>query len=239
MEFRRYDLRSMVLRVLPIETLYDSELCGIPLFHGTDSFLLKLPDEARQMLRMACFTVIDYAYPIMQSHGVGKMRRNDPNGIFGKEQYRILDAYTCASGLMDGNKWYQYDSFYVTANPDKALSYARRSYIFGELGYIADSLLTGLDTLNWSYTDVTDQQREAINIIRTVTSTIVPNPVVLMYIGIPKSQIKDENGEEVNWEQRLDLFLNGINEGSFRIIGNFDISEGNIIDLDSIPTIDK
>ena len=237
MAYKQYDLKSVILRILPIEMLFESTECYIPLFHGTDRRLLNLSSEQRQELKDACVSFINYAFPILKDHGVSKMRMNDKAGLFGENQMRVIDAYIGASGMISGCKWFEYESSYLTANPGKAMSYARRSYLYGELGYIADSFQIALNSIGWDYANLTPEQYNSYHLIKAATEEICPDPVVLLYLGIPKDQIADESGRPVDWEHRIKSFLMDVNEGSFRVSQPFDISSGKIINIDDLPIV--
>ena len=225
----------MVLKHVPAAFLYESNQCWFPLFHGTDKNIIALSADIRAQRKDAFLTVIDYAFPFLKKYGIGKMQDSELKILFGEDYRQIKDAYVSASSLLDCCKWYEYDCFYVTADPIAATRYAKRSFIGGELGYIAYFTYLGIQHLNIGTEAATPKQ---INAIETVlqASRVTPAPVVYMYFGIDKSRIQKENGSEVPWDKHINLFLNDIHIGNFRILGAFDIFSGNVIDVDSILT---
>ena len=90
-----------------------------------------------------------------------------------------LSAWIGASGWILGQKYYEYDNVYITAFPDKAFGYRRRSFVFGELGYFAHYLDYGAEEFGFDLSDADDYQRQALSYIRNRTIED-SDPVVLM-----------------------------------------------------------
>jgi hypothetical protein len=47
-------------------------------------------------------------------------------------------------------------------------------------------------------------------------------------MGIPKDRLQTEQGNSVDWEKIIDLFLKDFQYGVVRVLGDFDISDGMI-----------
>ena len=73
-----------------------------------------------------------------------------------------LSAWIGASGWILGQKYFEYDNVYITASPDKAFGYGRRSFVFGELGYFAHYLDYGAEEFGFDLSDADDYQRQWI-----------------------------------------------------------------------------
>ena len=80
-----------------------------------------------------------------------------------------LSAWIGASGWILGQKYFEYDNVYITASPDKAFGYGRRSFVFGELGYFAHYLDYGAEEFGFDLSDADDYQRQALSYIRNRT----------------------------------------------------------------------
>jgi hypothetical protein len=100
-----------------------------------------------------------------------------------------LSAWIGASGWILGQKYFEYDNVYITASPDKAFGYGRRSFVFGELGYFAHYLDYGAEEFGFDLSDADDYQRQALSYIRNRTIED-SDPVVLMIFGIDKDRIR-------------------------------------------------
>ena len=133
-----------------------------------------------------------------------------------------LSAWIGASGWILGQKYFEYDNVYITASPDKAFGYGRRSFVFGELGYFAHYLDYGAEEFGFDLSDADDYQRQALSYIRSRTIED-SDPVVLMIFGIDKDRIRTEIGKQVNWEYAVDRLIKNRNDGSYRITGDFDL----------------
>jgi len=233
----KYDLTSLALRNVSADYMMISEKCYIPLFHGTDLNVVNLSEEIRCQRRHASLSLINYAYPILKDKIYGKMKWHDENSVFGEYHQAVMDAYVCAGSIELRTTTFEYDNCYLTPDPDKAFRYASRSHIYGELGYIAYNLCLGLMALGCDVSTMNNDQRNAFEIIEAAHDK-APNPVVYMYLGIPKAKIKKENGEDVDWTRTIGAFLDGCYLGSYRVLNPFDITKGKIIDIDSIPRIE-
>ena len=133
-----------------------------------------------------------------------------------------LSAWIGASGWILGQKYFEYDNVYITASPDKAFGYGRRSFVFGELGYSAHYLDYGAEEFGFDLSDADDYQRQALSYIRNRTIED-SDPVVLMIFGIDKDKIRTEIDKQVNWENVVSCLIENRNDSSYRITGDFDL----------------
>ena len=99
-----------------------------------------------------------------------------------------------------GNKLYDLGDFYVTNLDFKAVSYASRSFAFGELGlraYRMFEAIRGLNFENWSPSD-----ELAKSIERVVAFAEAPErPAVYVFTDIAKDRLLSEDGEKISDEE--------------------------------------
>lgn len=235
---KKYNLRDMILLRLPPQTIYESEQCWIPMFHGTSSSVVNLPTATRKKRIAASKCLIDYTFPLLHKYGVGKMPPSKQQEVFGSLAPLVVDAFICAGSMKNCSTWFEYDSVYTTFDPDNAVRYAKRAYICGELGYIAHCLYLGLLCCDIERPEMTVEEESACDIILGAANE-PSDPVVYMYIGIEKKRIRKENGQPLCWDRQINLFLDNIHHGNLRILGDFDITTGVPVDISSIPTINN
>lgn len=233
---KKYNLRDMILQRIPPQAIFDSEQCWIPMFHGTSSSVVNLSLAARQERIIASKCLIDYTFPLLQKYGVGKMSPRKQQETFGSLAPLVADAFVCAGSMKASSTWFEYGSVYTTFDPDNAFRYAKRASICGELGYIAHYLYLGLLCCNIEHPKMTFEEKRSLDLILSAANE--PSyPVVYMYIGVEKDRIRKENGRNLSWDRQINLFMENIHHGNLRILGDFDITTGIPIDINSIPQI--
>lgn len=235
---KKYNLRDLILQKVSPQTICESDRCWIPMFHGTSSAVVNLPQEDRLERIRASKCLIDYSFPLLQKYGFGKMTPPQQREIFGSVSPQVADAYVCAGSMKNNSAWFEYDSIYTTFDPDNALRYAKRAFICGEQGYIAYHLYLGLQKCNIKCPKMNDAEVKARDIILSAANAI-SEPLVYMYIGVDKQKIRKENGQPIAWNRQINLFMENIHHGNLRILGDFDITAGLPVDLESIPVVNK
>lgn len=233
---KKYNLRDMILQRIPPQTIYESEKCWIPMFHGTSSSVVNLTPIARKERIAASKCLIDYTFPLLQKYGVGKMSPQKLQENFGSLAPLVADTFVCAGSMKASSTWYEYGSVYTTFDPDNAFRYAKRASICGELGYIAHYLYLGLLCCNFERPKMTFEEERSLDLILSAANE--PSyPIVYMYIGVEKDRIRKENGRNLSWDSQINLFMENIHHGNLRILGDFDITMGIPVDINSIPQI--
>ena len=233
---RKYNLRDMILQHVPLQAIYESEQCWIPMFHGTSSSVVNLTPADRQERIAASKCLIEFAFPLLQKYGVGKMSPAKQQEVFGSLAPLVIDAFICAGSMKASSTWFEYDSVYTTFDPDNAFRYAKRAFICGELGYIAYYLYIGWLKCDIDHPKMNDSEIKARDIILSASEK-ASEPIVYMYLGVNKKRIQKENATPISWDRQINLFLENIHHGNLRIIGEFDITTGVPVDLKSIPTL--
>ena len=234
MSLNNYDLKSMIADAVSQEHLNYSPNCIIPLFHGTDRALYDMGAEKRQALRMACGIVIDFLLPIYESHNFEAISSRNKSAILGALHVKVLNAYSKATLRHNNCATYQYNETYLTFNPDKANTYAQNAWVCGELGYVAYWLWRGMEPLRYDLPDLTSDQMHAIEQVKAAGAR-TPDPIILAFFNIPKDRLQTEKGDKIDWGRQIDWFLKNIHHGEVRVLGEFDISQGVIIDIATLP----
>lgn len=204
------------------DLLLESDSCFIPFFHGTDRHILQMTSQERDEAKKYCISAVKYLMKKFDENNWKDYSKAKRLSLSHEKYGSVVDAYIGASSWISGYKNYEYDNVYVTASPDKALKYGRRSFVFGELGYFAHYLYYGAEEFGFDLSDADDYQRQALNYVRCRTNED-SDPVVLMIIGIDKERIRTEIGKHVNWEYAVSRLLENKNDGSYRITGDFDL----------------
>lgn len=234
MSLKAYDLKSIVSDTLLRMILKDSPNCLIPLFHGTDRALYDMGIENRTVLRKACETVIDFLLPIYESHNFENISSQSKSDILGALHVKVLNAYGKATRRRNNCAAYQYNETYLTFDPDKANTYAKNAWVCGELGYVAYWLWRGMELLKYDLPNVTNDQMHAIELVKAAGAR-TPDPIVLAFFNIPKDRLQTEKGDNIDWNRKIDWFLQHHHYGEVRILGEFDISQGVIVDITTFP----
>jgi hypothetical protein len=209
------------------QTLLDHPSCLLPLFHGTDRTIASMSQEERSELRTACGIVIDYLLPVYEENEFEK-RTSQENQRDLQELYaKVVDRRGKAALRKSKNSLYSYDNVYLTFDPLKANIYAEDASVCGELGSIAYWLLRGAEKLGYELPMPSTSQKSALEKVRAAGMR-KPDPILLCYMGIPKDRLQTEQGNPVDWEKIIDLFLKDFQYGVVRVLGDFDISDGMI-----------
>ena len=84
--------------------------------------------------------------------------------------------------------FYDYDDTYLTFNPIKAIRYAKRSFVFGETGYVTYWLRQGALKFGFELPNMTEEEQNAEQLFCRYQNN-PDNPVVLMSCGIKKCEV--------------------------------------------------
>ena len=174
------------------------------LYHGTSFRALEMTSEERVQMRKDCNSMIDslwgYFGPIYTAGKIYDLQSkltidNDPRLFI-----NLGNALNITNAEKIGNKLYDLGDFYVTNLDFKAVSYASRSFAFGELGlraYRMFEAIRGLNFENWSPSD-----ELAKSIERVVAFAEAPErPAVYVFTDIAKDRLLSEDGEKISDEE--------------------------------------
>ncbi|MEE1059787.1 MAG: hypothetical protein U0K92_10490 [Treponema sp.] len=208
-----------------------------PLYHGTDRKVLSMSYEERTSAKNSAFALINYYYNVFIQNGfefkdyrITSKPEYDKHKQELREKLRIFeretwDAYTVACLLNKPD--YQYESFYLTGDYDKACRYAKRAAYFGEIGSVAYRLWHGATLLN--YTSELNTIESDLQKLQSIWE--LPNkPVLIKFPDLEKNQLLNERGEELFNSNLPDSLYTKL---SFRLKETpNDLSDYEIIELD-------
>ena len=174
------------------------------LYHGTSFRALEMTSEERTQMRKDCNSMIDslwgYFGPIYTAGKIYDLESkltidNDPRLFI-----NLGNALNITNAEKIGNKLYDLGDFYVTNLDFKAVSYASRSFAFGELGLRAYRMYEAIRELNFENWSPSDELAKSIE--RVVAFAEAPErPAVYVFTDIAKDRLLSEDGEKISDEE--------------------------------------
>ena len=174
------------------------------LYHGTSFRALEMTLEERIQMRKDCNAMIDslwgYFGPIFLAGKIYDLESkltidNDPRLFI-----NLGNALNITNAEKIGNKLYDLGDFYVTNLDFKAVSYASRSFAFGEIGLRAYRMYEAIRELNFENWSPSDELAKSIE--RVVAFAEAPErPAVYVFTDIAKDRLLSEDGEKISDEE--------------------------------------
>lgn len=135
------------------------------LYHGTDARISRMTDEERRAFRKEIICALDYMWNLMEPffqkydeeldkvhNRINRIERITAlKGRMKEDDYNILyRSLSHDKARRDGlSTWqYQEDVLYLTSSLETAISYAYRSFVFGELGETVWEMYQGMKALH-------------------------------------------------------------------------------------------
>ena len=186
------------------------------LYHGTSFRALEMTSEERTQMRKDCNAMIDslwnYFGPIFLAGKIYDLESkltidNDPRLFI-----NLGNALNITNAEKIGNKLYDLGDFYVTNLDFKAVSYASRSFAFGELGLRAYRMYEAIRELNFENWSPSDELAKSIE--RVVAFAEAPeSPVVYVFTDISPERLLMEDGKPI-------FNVSFKRDRSFRVVGD-------------------
>ena len=186
------------------------------LYHGTSFRALEMTSEERTQMRKDCNAMIDslwnYFGPIFLAGKIYDLESkltidNDPRLFI-----NLGNALNITNAEKIGNKLYDLGDFYVTNLDFKAVSYASRSFAFGELGLRAYRMYEAIRELNFENWSPSDELVKSIE--RVVAFAEAPErPVVYVFTDISPERLLMEDGKPI-------FNVSFKRDRSFRVVGD-------------------
>ncbi len=190
----------------------------VPLYHGTDSRILAMSPEERQIFIQDCSLATDFLWALFEPyyHGRCKVPLDEP-GMEGcttvesklielkdplqydrdPVRYNNLEnALLRIDAQKNGSALYQYDWFYLTNLLDRAIRYAESAVAFGEFGLNAYCLLDAAAMIKFSKWEPDQKTTLAIEKIKKFGEAD-PCPVVLVFTSYDPENLRMEDGREL------------------------------------------
>lgn len=180
---------------LLLHSIVASDKCVIPLFHGTDKRILSKSLEERQELRKACDILIEFYSPVVREYTRTHKYKDNPIPLM----FSLMDCDSVAYCKLSNSSLYEYDATYVTGDLSKAIRYARRAMVYGELGYLVSTFITATREFGLTLPEMNEEQKKAYGLIVGYMKEPT-QPVVLVFKDIDKSLIKFEHNRDVDWD---------------------------------------
>lgn len=174
----------------------------ITLYHGTDKKLLDYSEKERIEIQKLCNQISDYCYYRFLEDGLSIFSLTNYKTKRGSEigncWCHFLYAFQKYDSRKKGSNLYQYGFLYLTGDRKKAENYARDAYIMGEQGIVAYWLYVAASKV-W---DLQRNSQDLVDMLKKFESLIAkPSiPILLTFTNVPKDDLLDERGKEIQWE---------------------------------------
>ena len=174
------------------------------LYHGTSFRALEMTSEERAQMRKDCNAMIDSLWDYFGAiYSSGKITNLMAPLNYYEDQrifHNLCNALNIISSEKNGNKQYDLGDFYVTTAEYKAVSYARSSFAFGEIGLRAYRMYEAIRELNFENWSPSDELAKSIE--RVVAFAEAPErPAVYVFTDIAKDRLLSEDGEKISDEE--------------------------------------
>lgn len=164
-----------------------------PMFHGTDTSLIGLSESDRNQLYNVCETII---YSLVALYDENSVDFRDKRLRESRDSYNDSSNayYLFAKSRINKSPYYSYGNYYVSNDPERAITYSKEAWIFGETGWVANRLIEGAKALELKLPDGCEFRR-ALEVF-TTRKLRRKDPVVLMTVNANASELCWENGEK-------------------------------------------
>ena len=171
------------------------------LYHGTSFRALEMTAEERAQMRKDCNAMIDSLWQYFEPfHSGGKIYDLEPKLTIDNNPrifINLCNALNIINAEKIGNKLYDLGDFYVTNLDFKAVSYASRSFAFGEIGLRAYRMYEAIRELNFENWSPSDELSKSIE--RVVAFAEAPErPAVYVFKDISTENLLSEDGEKLS-----------------------------------------
>ena len=192
------------------------------MYHGTDMKILRMDGKQREERLALCSAVSEYTYNFLLSKNVTYSAYTEEQ-LQNKEKLKDIWNSFCYfgmtkySGFKNKSPLYQYNGLYVTNNFERAVTYAKSSFIFGERGDVAYWLYKGAIRYDDYLESASDETKTVISDFETLLKE-TPAPVVVVMDKLDKQYIRHENGSDIDWDLWEESYLDGSLVDSFKLL---------------------
>ena len=190
------------------------------LYHGTDARIVRMTEAERLQYLNGCNQVIDYLFqfykPLLENVKVEEQINgmtcyvfkpkievqykklfieNDMKALF----YLLHEKISMIDWSKNGAQLYQYGSFYVTKNKERAQDFAYKAYAGGELAMNAYYLIKGIEFIQFPDYNPSKEVKNAITTILDFSKKGKEEPVVFALDDLNREHLFEEDGKEVDW----------------------------------------
>lgn len=172
-------------------------------FHGTDKRIISMDSELRVKYRDICIDIADELRPYFPVSAVQldlleqlSEGYEDPNIIA-----NLSNALIVYDRGKTGDQRFQYDAFYLTTSALKACNYAKRAWMFGEIGMIAYRMYDAAIKFGLNPVKMQSDIKTFLGFINGEA-----HPIVCIFNDIDRKNLLTETGEIVFDDALYDSF---------------------------------
>jgi len=178
----------------------DNDAFLSPMFHGTDASMLSLLPQEREQIEAACDVVITALVKLFKDNSISITDKR----LMGSydERSNSGDALAKAQGRVNNSSLYNYDYFFVTNHPSRAIHYSKQSWICGESGWVANRLLETAQEIKMVLPN-DDRFNRSLNVLN-MRKQLQDDPMVMILVDVDSSGVCLENGVELKSDSDTD-----------------------------------
>ena len=195
---------EIINAIMPYYKEENADFWFAPMYHGTDYSLVNISDSDRKAINDCCERIMYKLYDFCIEHGIDKDKR-----IYTiKNNYGSMGSALLFAKLRKNEAdQYRYGEFYITDGLPRAISYSKEAWILGETGWIANTLYDGIIAINGFIPNGIISEKD--NHLFLERKNKEKNPVVLVFIKIPKDEVLMDNGKEIEDFMVIDSYDRG------------------------------
>ena len=206
------------------------------MYHGTDQNVLNMTEDERRRAAYVCGEISRISYSVLKENNVSFIT-NTAEQIISKN--RLGDYWFIACNAMikyesrvNNSALYQYDDLYITNSIERAMRYAKNSFVFGEQGSVAYDLYKGATFFTDFTSLLSNEEIDVFNEFLFMANR-EKQPVVVLFEDLPIEDIRFENGNRING---LDVYSDNL-IGSYRLSnkGKYKLTEMKAIRVSVTP----
>jgi len=180
----------------------DNDAFLSPVFHGTDALLFCITPKERTEIEEACDVIITSLVRVFMDNAISFNDKRLKESI--DERGDARGALVKAQGRINKSGFYNYEYFFVSNNPQRAISYSNQAWIYGESGWVANRLLEAARTIDLDLPD-NDLFNRSMYLINK-RKQLKDDPMVLMLVDVDSAGVCLENGVEIKPNSDTDRF---------------------------------
>lgn len=201
-----------------------------PMFHGTDARFVSMDSGRRQEILNAADIIIESLLPIFEDSGfvIGMMGPEENarfKSLLGESAFlRVGDALVKGSAYKRGGSSHRHGPLFLTNDPIRAAGYASRSWLGGELGWVAYNFVWGASRCGFEMPGGVEFGAAIACMEQCLCVDM--DPCVVMICNLNRADLAMENGRKVS-----DLFLNWKGEPtcSFELLVERNLTDGLVL----------
>ena len=202
MDFIELKTEEEIKHIISSHWHADNDAYLSPVFHGTDSSMFSILTQERKQIEEACDYIIS---ELVRLYNENAISITDKRLMNSRDDYSNAgDALVKAQARINKSEFYNYDYYFVTNNPRKAIGYSNHAWICGESGWVANRLLEAAREIDLTLPD-NDQFNRGLYLIDK-RKQLIKDPMVLILVDVDSTGVCLENGIELKPSSDTDRF---------------------------------